>query len=374
MWFLLWIIILLWPASAKAQVLINEFLPNPDDSRDEGEWIELYNSGSDEVSLDGWSLDDQEGGSKPFLLDGMTITGNNFLVIEKALSKISLNNDGDEVRLFSHQGITDLYAYEKTTEGMVYYRTPDGNNWQEGASATPGNANSQNTSSLPTAAIGNFIARADELSFIELYPCPTKDEKEWVTIYFKGSETKSFNGWKIVDEAGNSYDIDGLIEKTSTRTITIDKAMMNNGGDTIGLQSPDGINSGNTTYPACPENTSWVYDNGQWRWKSDRTSALPTEVNSKPTEVSKDVNEEIQPTDVQPTLNIKTGKEENNGENVASVAGQLTFESVNSAPIASDSSTPEIQDQPAKPPLFLFAGLALFLAGSWPLLKKTSSR
>ena len=40
-------------------ISISEFLPNPEGSDTGNEWIELYNSGAEELSLNGWQIDDQ---------------------------------------------------------------------------------------------------------------------------------------------------------------------------------------------------------------------------------------------------------------------------------------------------------------------------
>ncbi|MEA3463903.1 MAG: lamin tail domain-containing protein, partial [Patescibacteria group bacterium] len=49
---------------AANNIIINEFLPNPEGADAEGEFIELYNQGGAQVNLINWKVDDSEAGSK----------------------------------------------------------------------------------------------------------------------------------------------------------------------------------------------------------------------------------------------------------------------------------------------------------------------
>lgn len=46
--------------SAHGQLLVTEFMPNPAGTDTEGEWIEIFNSGSIAMSLDGYKVGDEE--------------------------------------------------------------------------------------------------------------------------------------------------------------------------------------------------------------------------------------------------------------------------------------------------------------------------
>jgi len=99
------------PVSYSDDVVISEFLPNPSGSDAEGEWIELWNMGSDEVNLSEWVLDDEDGGSSPFTIPKDTvISGGGYLVFNRSQTKIALNNNGDHVRLLSPDEIVKSEA------------------------------------------------------------------------------------------------------------------------------------------------------------------------------------------------------------------------------------------------------------------------
>ena len=124
-------------------IKINEFLPNPEGSDTENEWIELYNNGSSEVDLSGWIIDDEEGGSTPHTFSqGTKITAQGYLVIYRSESNIALNNNGDEVRLLHPDGnLVDQVSFsESVKEDFSYNRTPT-DAWAWSEELTPGEKN-----------------------------------------------------------------------------------------------------------------------------------------------------------------------------------------------------------------------------------------
>lgn len=103
-------------------ITISEFLPSPKGSDEEGEWIEIYNSGDFLADLGGWQLDDIiDGGSNPWIFPARTfVRSKEYLIISREISKISLNNDKDVVRLIYPNGIVaDEIVYEKAKEGLA---------------------------------------------------------------------------------------------------------------------------------------------------------------------------------------------------------------------------------------------------------------
>lgn len=102
-------------------IKISEFLPDPKEKDEEGEWIEIFNSGDYLVDLGEWQLDDvADGGSKSWIFPENTfISPKNYLVISREISGIALNNDKDMVRLIYPNGIVaDEIVYEKAKEGI----------------------------------------------------------------------------------------------------------------------------------------------------------------------------------------------------------------------------------------------------------------
>ncbi len=123
-------------------IWINEFLPNPKGRDEEGEFIELQNRGKEEIDLTGWQIDDCENtGSKPHTFrEDTKIKPDTYLTLYYQDTKISLNNNGDCVRLITPSGqVIDEAQYGKSQEGQSYSRQ-DINDWQW-TEATPGKDN-----------------------------------------------------------------------------------------------------------------------------------------------------------------------------------------------------------------------------------------
>jgi hypothetical protein len=104
------------------QILISEIFPAPDQKSSQNqEWIELYNPSDSNINLNGWYLDDEEGGSKPFQFGNTTIKPGETLLIGASQSKINLNNSDEAVRLFdSQKQLIDLIEYKKSTSAQSY--------------------------------------------------------------------------------------------------------------------------------------------------------------------------------------------------------------------------------------------------------------
>jgi len=107
---------------SSAEIYLTEIFPNPAGG-DEGEWIEIFNAGKTRVNLAGWSLDDSEGGSKPYIFSETFIEPNSYYVVKRQISKIILNNTSDSARLFDPGGTLIARAtYEKVLEGETLAR------------------------------------------------------------------------------------------------------------------------------------------------------------------------------------------------------------------------------------------------------------
>ncbi len=135
-------------------VVINEFLPDPntdwDDSGDldyyDDEWIELYNKGNSRQDISGWRLDDiTTGGAAYYTIPGGTyIDPGQFMVFYGSETGVVLNNAGDTVNLLNDFGtLIDSYQYDNSSNDVSYARIPDGaDNWENVGAPTPGERNS----------------------------------------------------------------------------------------------------------------------------------------------------------------------------------------------------------------------------------------
>lgn len=93
------------------------------------EFIELLNLGPLPVFLKGWVLDDVAGGgSKPYVLPGITLQPGSFVALFRNQTRIALNDSGDTVRLLSPDGrLQDQITYLRVRAyNLSYGRLPDG--------------------------------------------------------------------------------------------------------------------------------------------------------------------------------------------------------------------------------------------------------
>ncbi|MFH1971172.1 MAG: lamin tail domain-containing protein [Patescibacteria group bacterium] len=115
------------PSTVRAQVTINEFLPDSST-----EWIELYNSSASAEFLKNYYIDDDtdfnsdSGSSGKKLLSALNISNVNFPFIEVSSF---LNNTGDWVALFDSMGnLVDSFQYQSNPGSNISMgRSPDGN-------------------------------------------------------------------------------------------------------------------------------------------------------------------------------------------------------------------------------------------------------
>ncbi|MCK4718365.1 MAG: lamin tail domain-containing protein, partial [Thermoplasmata archaeon] len=177
----------------EAMVIINEFLAWPMDGMEgaQEEYIELYNPASETVVMDGWALDDIEGGgAQPFSLKGMSIGPGEYLVLLKSQTGIGLNNDGDSVRLLDQDNeVVDEYQYRFADPGIPFSRLPDGGQWYSPVDQSPGTSNEL----APMEPVASVLFS----SFLPV--CVSR--WEYVSLVNNGPSL-SLEGWRISDGEG----------------------------------------------------------------------------------------------------------------------------------------------------------------------------
>jgi hypothetical protein len=123
---------LFFPSKIFAEVLINEFYPNP--QTQEKEWVEFYNASSSSADLSNYVFDDDndfysdaESGAKIFLKGILAANSLCYWELDSYL-----NNNGDTPTLFKTDSkLVDTYSYKITQKGKSFSRVPDGGAWQE---------------------------------------------------------------------------------------------------------------------------------------------------------------------------------------------------------------------------------------------------
>lgn len=173
-----------------SNILINEILPSPTGPDSEGEWIEILNRNSFDISLFNWQITDVTGKTASYIFPkGTTVSPNGFFVLWRPVSKITLNNSGDGLKLIQPDGnIIDAVDYEKAKQGESFSRI--GSRWVWSDTLTPGELNivqvSESKKEAPEnevtdpvpykkelAAVGEQVSRAGPTpSFVLLIAIP----------------------------------------------------------------------------------------------------------------------------------------------------------------------------------------------------------
>ncbi|MDP2855647.1 MAG: lamin tail domain-containing protein [bacterium] len=128
------------PRAIVAELIINEFIPNPAGSDEENEWIEIYNVGQDDVNLAGWKLQDASG--KAYNFETEIAKAKGYLVLTRSQTKISINNDAETLSLIAPDS-TEAFKISFTggsKEGYSFSRFGL-NDWRWTKILTPGGTN-----------------------------------------------------------------------------------------------------------------------------------------------------------------------------------------------------------------------------------------
>jgi hypothetical protein len=121
----------------SSNIIISEFLPNPDGKDDGEEWVELYNNSNFDVDLYEWILDDEGDkiGKDAYVFpNGSLIAAHGYLIIELSDENFSLDNTGgDTLRLFwPTKTVAAQVTYsDKAKIDYAYAKNLDSYEWTE---------------------------------------------------------------------------------------------------------------------------------------------------------------------------------------------------------------------------------------------------
>ncbi len=204
-------------------ICINELLPNPagadTGTYPAGEWVELYNSGSTDVNLQGWILEDVSGWvhtidsnswvgfanlASPYVL----AAGDYAIIAENNQGTLKINNAGETLDLKDGTG-SKMHTVTTGQANNDVSKIPGplaSDDYVDSASNTPGAAN---------GGIGTGPTYVQsELRIMEVMPDSiwTDDNEtypggEWVEIANVGQASVDLAGWSIEDAAGNSMEM-----------------------------------------------------------------------------------------------------------------------------------------------------------------------
>jgi len=274
-------------------VVINEVFPNPVGTDVETEFIELFNTTSNVIDLNGYKIAD---GATSFLLT-QKIEPFSFLTLHRKLTHISLNNSGEEVvKLLNGTNIIDEIEFESEFEGHSLNRT-ENNEKKWSSTLTPNakniisvvsesseikNDEEKSTSTKKISSDTVFSTDTKEigkyLQITEIFPAPENTNDEFIELYNLSSTTLDISGFQIDDEDGGSrpYTFPKDTEMDSHQFFAVKKTdsrlSLNNTEDSARLLSPTGDVLEEIPFDEVEKNQSFSLDeNGEWQWTKNPT-------------------------------------------------------------------------------------------------------
>ncbi|MFA6107121.1 MAG: lamin tail domain-containing protein, partial [Patescibacteria group bacterium] len=120
---------------------VNEIFPDPFGSDQDGEFIELWNSGGIRINAINWILRDKSASGKYRFKDDLWLEPDALFLVKREVSGLTLNNDADSVRLFNGlDKLSEEVEYAGAMEGASYARGENGK-WFWTTRVTPGEKN-----------------------------------------------------------------------------------------------------------------------------------------------------------------------------------------------------------------------------------------
>ena len=253
-------------------VFISEVYPAP--ANQEAEWVELYNPASEVATLSGYLLYDQL--SSPSLIaeiDTVEIPAVSTLVLE--LQSQKLNNSGDAVVLYDDVGqeidrlsfgsTSSQQSWSKTTrDGTPTQGTPSKGMFILVSSTAAPSPTTATTTPSPIATVTPQPQDSSHQSVVltEVMSCPITGESEWLELYNQGSEPITIENWLVSDAQANHAEINGWLSPNSYTVFSWSKAMLNNQGDSLLLQTDTGQTVASVQLASCSAGQTFTITNG----------------------------------------------------------------------------------------------------------------
>lgn len=273
------------PTISSAQygdIVINEIVPNPADGK---EWIELFNTTMNAVSLAGWKISD--GASVIYEPEGQ-ITGGGFFTAE---INNRLNNSGDAIYLSDTGGKSIAQLLYGDWQGAAWPAPEKGQSLARDAngsyqiSDTPTkNLPNQFTKSLTVVnnfasnagASGTPVADYSFLSIVEILPNPKSNdtENEYIKIHNAADYDIDMGGLYLDDAEGGSrpWKIPaGTIVKAGDNLTffrTISGLALNNDADATRILDKNKQELFAVEYENAPAGAIYIFKDRKWGWSN----------------------------------------------------------------------------------------------------------
>ncbi len=202
-------------------VIINEYMSKNtytiyDNNNEYSDWIEIYNSSSNDVSLSGYSLSDDDGGGKWFFPSDTVIKAGEYLLVFCSDTQSTSSDElhasfglsaGDVITLYSIAGnVADSVEVIELNPNVSCGRVNQGDEFKLFASPTPGSANNTYGYELTSAVKASPYS---QLYISEVLCVSDDDEKysnDFIEIHNASGSTLSLKDYGLSkDESGAAF-------------------------------------------------------------------------------------------------------------------------------------------------------------------------
>lgn len=290
------------PIEYSDQLMIDELFPHPSVGNEE--FVELYNAGDNEESLDGWKLKDK--GGNTCNISDKKIAPDRYLAIKKSDFSsgcaMALNDTGGEtVSLYNPRDTSPVSVAEYTEDAQVDYSwsfDPDSGDWQWTKDATPDAKNEFPVETPPvedepgdtnTPPPANDTPSEHKVYLNEILPNPkgTDTGKEFVEIYNAEDEQIDLTGWTLKYASSTYHFPDGTkIDPGKYLAIlngTDFKFSLGNSGErTLALFDKDDKKASAVSWSGAKEAVSYNFDGAFWHWSRKLTPGEENKFNHAP--------------------------------------------------------------------------------------------
>ena len=209
-----------------SKIKINEFMANPlgddDSSIPNGEWVELYNTGNEDLDLLGFKLKDDS--EKELLIDNVhieestTIKSKNYLVVYVNGVSGFLNNNGfEKIILYDlNNNLIDEISYSDSKEGLSWSKI---NSMWQMTEPTPNEENKDNSTIEQVTD--------SKIEIDRIYDLGSNKKAEWgssirvkISVYKGDTEKEVIESYISGDERITKISKANVYEKFSNNEIT----------------------------------------------------------------------------------------------------------------------------------------------------------
>ena len=158
------ILLILSTSIYSQNIRINEIVAsnfsNYDEDGDTPDWIELYNYGSENISLNNWNISDEENDDEPWIFPDISLEPDEYLLLwASSKNKSEINF----VRTLINHG--DMFRYTIPEGNIPYWNTLDFNdeNWDYGESGF-GYGDNDDATNMPFGTISVYLRKEFSIS------------------------------------------------------------------------------------------------------------------------------------------------------------------------------------------------------------------